>query len=80
VALRQRGAGLGQTDPCALHSRHHRIGDGEVIEAGFVGPVAEVVIRQAIGGIRGGPEAGGYGGESQMVQASSRAQPSGSAG
>jgi hypothetical protein len=45
--------GAGRASPGAFRSRHHRIGDGEVIEAGFVGPVVEVVIRQAIGGIGG---------------------------
>ncbi len=60
--------GAGQASPGAFRSRHHRIGDGEVIEAGFVGPVAGGVIRVTPGGIGGRPEAEGYGGEPQMVQ------------
>jgi hypothetical protein len=46
----------------------------------FVGPLAGLVSRQVIGLVGWRAEAGRCGGEAQVVEASSRAQPSGSAG
>ena len=58
--------GAGRASAGAFRSRHHRIGDGEVIEAGFIRPLAGVVSRRALGRIGRRPEAGWGGGEAQM--------------
>ena len=57
-----------------------RIGDGEVVEERFVGPLAGPLSRPAIRLVGWRSEAGGRGGDTQVIEASSRAQPSGSAG
>jgi hypothetical protein len=62
------GARPRRTRPPTLSLRHHRIGGREVVEEGFVGPLAGLVSRQSIGRVGWRSEAGRCGGEPQVLE------------
>ena len=64
----RRGPRLGQTRPSALRLCGRRIGDREVVQERFVGPLTGVVTRQAVGLVGGRTEARRSGGEAQVLE------------
>ncbi len=60
--------GARQASPEAVRSRQHRIGDGEIVQDGFVRPLARLVRRQALTWIRWRPKARRASGKAQMVE------------
>lgn len=64
----ERGAGILRKQGPGFRLCAHRIGDRQVIQEGFVGPLARLVSRWALGPIGGRPEAGRDGGEAQKIE------------